>query len=85
MVQNEEAAFSREDRPGGAHFTETLVDLSRSGSPAKVLSYEAAEQIKMNYGIPTPGLEQDQTEEGIPLEEIHDGRCRWFSLSDHGD
>ena len=49
------------------------MDLSRSGSPGKALTYEAAEQIKLDYGIPTPGLEQDQTEEGIPLEGIRDG------------
>ena len=49
------------------------MDLSRSGSPGKALTYEAAEQIKLDYGIPAQGLEQDQTEEGIPLEGIRDG------------
>ena len=72
MIQNEEVVFSREIGLGGAHFTETLMDLSRSGSPGKALTYEAAERIKLDYGIPTPGPEQDQTDEGIPLEGIRD-------------
>jgi type IV pilus assembly protein PilM len=73
MIQNEEVVFSREIGLGGGHFTESLMDLSRSGSPGKALTYEAAEQIKLDYGIPAQGLEQDQTEEGIPLEGIRDG------------
>ena len=73
MIQNGEVVFSREIGLGGGHFTETLMDLSRSGSPGKALTYEAAEQIKVDYGIPTPGLEQDRMEEGIPLEGIRDG------------
>jgi type IV pilus assembly protein PilM len=73
MIQNEEVVFSREIGLGGGHFTETLMDLSRSGSPGKALTYEAAEQIKLDYGIPTPDLEQDQTKEGIPLEGIREG------------
>jgi len=73
MIQNEEVVFSREIGLGGGHFTETLMDLPRSGSPGRALTYEAAEQIKLDYGIPDPGLEQEQTEEGIPLEGIRDG------------
>lgn len=73
MIQNEEVVFSREIGLGGGHFTKTLTDLFPSGSPGKALTYEAAEQTKLDYGIPAPGLEQDQTEEGIPLEGIRDG------------
>ncbi len=73
MIQNEEVVFSREIGLGGGHFTETLMDLSRSLQPGKPLAYEAAERTKIIYGIPDPGLEQEQTEEGIPLEGIRDG------------
>ncbi len=73
MIQNEEVVFSREIGLGGGHFTETLMDLSRSGQSGKPLSYEEAERAKIIYGIPDPGLEQEQTEEGIPLEGIRDG------------
>ena len=73
MIQNEEVVFSREIGLGGGHFTETLMDLSRSVQSGKPLAYEAAERTKIIYGIPDPGLEQEQTEEGIPLEGIRDG------------
>ena len=73
MIQNEEVVFSREIGLGGGHFTETLMDLPRSLPSGKPLSYEAAERTKIIYGIPDPGLEQEQTEEGIPLEGIRDG------------
>lgn len=73
MVQNEEVVFSREIGLGGGHFTETLMDLSGSGSPGKSMAYDAAEKIKLDYGIPAHGLEEEQTEEGIPLEGIRDG------------
>jgi type IV pilus assembly protein PilM len=73
MIQNEEVVFSREIGLGGGHFTETLMDLSRSVQSGKPLAYEAAERTKIIYGIPNLGLEQEQTEEGIPLEGIRDG------------
>ncbi len=73
MIQNGEVVFSREIGLGGGHFTETLMDLSRSFPSGKPLTYEAAERTKIIYGIPDPGLEQEQTEEGIPLEGIRDG------------
>jgi type IV pilus assembly protein PilM len=72
MVQHEEVVFSREIGLGGGHFTETLMDLSGPGGPGKPLAYATAEQIKIQYGIPASGLEQDQTEEGFPLEGIRD-------------
>jgi type IV pilus assembly protein PilM len=72
MIQNEEVVFSREIGLGGGHFTETLMDLSRSLSSGKPLSYEEAERAKVVYGIPHPGLEEEQTEEGIPLEGIRE-------------
>ncbi|RPH90532.1 MAG: type IV pilus assembly protein PilM, partial [Desulfobacteraceae bacterium] len=73
MIQNEEVVFSREIGLGGGHFTETLMDLSRSVQSGKPLTYEDAERTKIMYGIPNPGLEQEQTEEGIPLEGIREG------------
>jgi type IV pilus assembly protein PilM len=73
MIQNEEVVFSREIGLGGGHFTETLMDLSRSVQSGKPLAYEDAEQTKILYGIPDPGLDQERTEEGIPLEGIRDG------------
>jgi type IV pilus assembly protein PilM len=73
MVQNEEVVFSREIGLGGGHFTESLRDLSLSGSPTKALTHEEAEQIKLLHGIPAPAQDQDLTEEGIPLAEIREG------------
>jgi type IV pilus assembly protein PilM len=73
MIQNEEVVFSREIGLGGGHFTETLMDLSGSVQSGKPLAYETAERIKLIYGIPDHGLDQEQTEEGIPLEGIREG------------
>jgi type IV pilus assembly protein PilM len=73
MIQNEEVVFSREIGLGGGHFTETLMDLSPSVASGKPLAYETAERTKIIYGIPDPGLDQELTEEGIPLEGIREG------------